>query len=134
MDLPISCNQTIKETDIKRRQFALTLVAGAMALPLMTNAQPGPGPAAGPGPGAGAGKGMGMGMQKWSRERMYGAPMMTLEERQEHQRRMWNAKSAQERNQYRDEHRKLMQERAKQRNFKVDEKQDDVFSVPAITQ
>lgn len=123
---------------MKRRQFALTLVAGAMALPLMTSAQPGPGTGAGKGPGAGpgqgAGKGMGMGTQRWSRERMFGAPMMTLEERQEHQRQMWNAKTTQERNKLRDEHRKLMQERAKQQNFKVDEKQDDVFSVPQIAQ
>lgn len=123
---------------MKRRDFALTLAAGAMALPMAALAQPGPGPGAGKGPGAGpgpgGGPGPGAGMQRWSRERMYGAPMMTLEERQEHQRKMWNAKTAQERNQFRDEHRKLMQERAKQQNFKVDEKQDDLFSVPAISQ
>lgn len=131
---------------MKRRQFALTLMAGAMALPLMTQAQPGPGggpgpgpgpgkgSGAGPGPGAGPGKGMGMGMHRWSRERMYGSPMMTLEERQEHQRRMWSAKTVQERNQIRDEHRKQMLERAKQQKYKVDEKQDDLYSVPAITQ
>lgn len=131
---------------MKRRQFALTLMAGAMALPLMANAQPGPGPGAGPGPGPGPGKGpgggpgpgagpgKGMGMHRWSRERMYGAPLMTLEERQEHQRQMWNAKTVAERTKIRDEHRKQMLERAKQQNFKVDEKQDDVFSVPAITQ
>jgi len=75
---------------------------------------------------------MGMGMQKWSRERMYGAPLMTLDARQEHQRRMWNAKTVEERNKVRDEHRTQMLERAKQQNFKVDEKQDDVFSVPAL--
>jgi hypothetical protein len=113
---------------MKRRQFALTLVAGAMVLPLMANAQPGPGA----GPGAGPGKGSGMGMQRWSRERMFGAPLMTLEERQAHQTQMWNAKSVEERNKIRDEHRKLMLERAKQQNFKVDEKQDDQFSVPAL--
>ena len=123
---------------MKRRQFALMLMAGVMAMPLMTNAQPGSGPGpgsgmgSGPGAGAGPGKGMGMGMHKWSRERMYGAPMMTLEERQAHQRQMWDAKTAEDRNKIRAEHRKQMLERAKQQNFKVDEKQDDVFSVPAI--
>jgi hypothetical protein len=65
---------------------------------------------------------------------MYGSPMMTLEERQAHQRQMWNAKTVQQRNQIRDDHRKLMLERAKQRNFKVDEKQDDQYSVRAISE
>ncbi len=124
-----------------RRRFAFTLMAGAMALPLMTNAQPGPGTGAGPGkgsgtgpgPGAGPGQGMGVGMQRWSRERMYGAPLMTLDERQEHQRRMWNAKTVEERNKVRDEHRTQMLERARQQNLKIAEKQDDVFSVPAIS-
>lgn len=119
---------------MKRRVFVSSLVAGAMALPMIASAQPGPGPGAGKGPGAGPGVGPGIGMRKWSRERMYGAPMMTLEERQDHQRQMWNAKTVAERNKIRDEHRKLMLERAKQQNFKVDEKQDDVFSVPAISQ
>ena len=61
-----------------------------------------------------------------------GSPLMTLEERQEHQRQMWNAKTVEERNKLRDEHRKLMLERAKQQNYKLEEKQDDVFSVPDI--
>lgn len=128
---------------MKRRLFLSSMAVAAMASPLIANAQPGPGPGAGPGagkgpgagsgPGAGAGKG-GMGMRRWSRERMFGSPMMTLEERQEHQRQMWNAKTVEERNKIRDEHRKQMLERAKQQNFKVDEKQDDLFSVPSISQ
>ncbi len=71
-------------------------------------------------------------MHRWSRERMFGAPMMTLEERQAHQREMWNAKTVEERNKVRDAHRKQMLERAKQQNYKPDEKQDDVFTVPEV--
>lgn len=140
-------NSFSKEIRMKRRLFLSSMAVAAMASPLIANAQPGPGPGAGPGagkgpgagpgagpgPGAGAGKG-GMGMRRWSRERMFGSPMMTLEERQEHQRQMWNAKTVEERNKIRDEHRKQMLERAKQQNFKVDEKQDDLFSVPSISQ
>lgn len=68
---------------MKRRLFMTTLIAGAIALPVLTSAQPGPGPAAGKGPGAGPGAGPGKGMmqQRWSRERLFGSPMMTLEER-----------------------------------------------------
>jgi hypothetical protein len=79
------------------------------------------------GPGAGGGP-----RAKWTRERMYGSPLMTLEERQEHQRRMWNATTAEERQKIRDDHRKLMLERAAQQKYKIDEKQDDVYSVPAV--
>lgn len=121
---------------MKRRLFVTTLFAGVMALPVLTGAQPGPGPGAGKGPGAGAGMGpgagAGKGKQGWSRERLYGSPLMTLEERQEHQRLMWNAKTVEERQKIRDEHRKQMLERAKQQNLKIDPAQDDVFSVPAI--
>lgn len=45
---------------------------------------------------------------------------------------MWNAKSVEERQKIRDEHRKQMLERAKQQNYKVDPGQDDAYSVPAI--
>jgi hypothetical protein len=71
---------------------------------------------------------------RWSRERMYGSPMMTLEERQEHQRQMWNAKTTAERQKLRAEHRNKMLERAKQQNYKIDQGQDDAFSVPAISE
>ena len=37
-----------------------------------------------------------------------------------------------ERNKIRDEHRKLMLERAKQRQQAIDEKQDDTFSIPEV--
>ncbi len=123
---------------MNRRLFVSSLLAGAIVVPLVAHAQPGPGSGMGPGKGAGPGAGMGggmgggMGMQRWSRERMFGAPMMTLEERQAHQREMWNAKTVEERNKIRDAHRKQMLERAKQQNYKVDEKQDDVFGVPAV--
>jgi hypothetical protein len=79
------------------------------------------------GPGAGGGP-----RARWARERMYGSPLMTLEDRQAHQRRMWNATTAEERQKIRDEHRKLMLERAAQQKYKIDEKQDDVYSVPAV--
>ena len=61
-----------------------------------------------------------------------GSPLMTLEERQEHQRQMWNAKTVEERNKLRDEHRKLMLERAKEQKYRIDDKQDDSFSVPSV--
>lgn len=135
---------------MKRRHFMTTLIAGALTIPALTNAQPGPGggpgkgpgtgPGMGPGPGGGPGMGPGPGgapgkgmmQRRWARERMFGSPMMTLEERQEHQRQMWNAKTVEERQKIRDDHRKLMLERAKQQNFKIDQGQDDVFSVPAL--
>jgi hypothetical protein len=86
----------------------------------------------GGGPGAGPGKGMGPGMMEycWTRERMYGTRMMSLEERQAHMAKMWNAKSVEERGKIRDEHRKLMLERAKQHQTTIEEKTDDTFSVP----
>ena len=119
---------------MKRRLFMTTLIAGAMALPVLTGAQPGPGPGAGKGQGMGPGAGPGKGMmqQKWTRERLFSSPLMTLEERQEHQRQMWNAKTVEERQKIRDEHRTKMLERAKQQGYKVDQSQDDVFSVPAL--
>ncbi len=117
---------------MKRRLFMTALVAGTMALPTLAGAQPGPGPGAGPGKGPGAGPGKGMMQQRWTRERLYGSPLMTLEERQEHQRQMWNAKTIEERQKIRDAHRAQMLERAKQQNYKIDQGQDDAFSVPAI--
>jgi hypothetical protein len=80
------------------------------------------------GPGAGQGPMAG----RWARERMYGTRLMTLEERQEHMQKMWNARTLEERNRIRDEHRRLMLERAKQQNYKLDEKADDTFSVPEV--
>jgi hypothetical protein len=121
---------------MKRRMFLTTLAAGAAALPILTAAQPGPGPGAGPGPGKGpgTGPGAGPGQRKWTRERLFGSPLMTLEERQEHQRQMWNAKTVQERQKLRDEQRAKMTERAKQQNYKIDPAQDDMFSVPSWTE
>ncbi len=84
----------------------------------------------GPGAGSGPGKGPGMMQQRWTRERMFGTRLMTLEERQEHMQKMWNAKTVEERSKIRDEHRKLMLDRAKQQQQTIDEKQDDLFSLP----
>ncbi len=133
--------QTLKpllnqEQKMKRRLFVTTLIAGAMVLPALTGAQPGPGPGPGagkgPGMGPGAGAGKGMAQQRWSRERLFGSPLMTLDERQEHQRQMWNAASTAERQKIRDAHRARMLERAKQQNYKIEQGRDDVFSVPDL--
>jgi hypothetical protein len=84
----------------------------------------------GAGQGPGPGKGPGMMDYCWGRERMFGTRLMSLEERQAHMTKMWNAKSVEERNKIREEHRKLMLERAKQQQQTIDEKSDDTFSVP----
>ena len=134
---------------MERTTLMAALIAGALLAPVAATAQGpgagqgkgmGPGQGMGPGkcmmmgsgPGAGQGKGMGPGMTEycWSRERMFGTRMMTLEERQAHMAKMWNAKTVEERNKIREEHRKLMLERAKQQQTTVDEKLDDTFSVP----
>jgi hypothetical protein len=47
----------------------------------------------GAGQGMGPGKGSGMMQQRWARERMFGTQLMTLEERQAHMEKMWNAKT-----------------------------------------
>jgi hypothetical protein len=75
--------------------------------------------------------GPGMMQQRWARERMFGTRLMTLEERQAHMEKMWNAKTVEERNKIREEHRNLMLERARQQKQTIDDKQDDSFSVPA---
>lgn len=98
----------------------------------------GPGQGMGPGPGMGPGQGMGPGAgpgrmhQRWARERMFGTPLMSLEERQAYMTKMWNARSPEERDRIRSEHRDLMLERARQRQQSIDEQQDDRFSVPEI--
>lgn len=134
---------------MERRTLIALLIAGALCAPVAATAQ---GPGAGPGKGMGMGPGQGMGPGKctmmgagpgpgpgkgpgameycWARERMYGTRLMTLEERQAHMAKMWSAKSAEERNKIREEHRKLMLERAKQQQTTIDEKADDTFSVP----
>ncbi len=47
-------------------------------------------------------------------EPIYGSQLMTAQERQKHRTKMMNLKTEEERIQYRQEHHKLMQERAKQ--------------------
>jgi hypothetical protein len=90
----------------------------------------GPGQGMAPGQEIAPGKGPGMMQQRWARERMFGTRLMTLEERQAHMEKMWNAKTIEERTKVRDEHRKLMLERASQQQQTIGEKQDDTFSVP----
>lgn len=107
---------------MKRKLLMTALIAGVMAMPVLAPAQPGA--------GKGAGPGSGVMQQKFTRERLFGSPLMTLEERQDHQRKMWNAKTVQERQKIRDEQRTRMLERAKQQNYKIDQNQDDTFFVP----
>ncbi|MFN0299978.1 MAG: hypothetical protein ACKVQU_06450 [Burkholderiales bacterium] len=64
---------------------------------------------------------------------MFGSPLLTLEERQEHQKKMWNAKTVQERTKLRDEHRKMVEERAQKQKVNVDEKLDDAFFLPSLS-
>ena len=131
---------------MERRTLIAALVAGLLFAPVAATAQaPGGGQGKGMGQGhgmgsgkctmMGAGQGMGPGKGSgmeycWTRERMFGTRMMSLEERQAHMAKMWNAKSVEERNKIREEHRKSMLERAKQQQTTVDEKLDDTFSVP----
>ena len=131
---------------MKSKTLLAALITGALLVPVAATAQgqgPGAGKGMGPGQGmgpggkcmmmgAGPGPGKGAGMMNycWSRERMFGTRMMTLEERQAHMAQMWNAKTVEERNKIRAEHRKLMLERAKQQQQTIDEKADDTFSVP----
>ena len=70
---------------------------------------------------------------RWSRERMFGSPLVTLEERQEHQKKMWNAKTVEERRQLRDQHRKMVEERAQSQKVQMDEKLDDAFFLPSLS-
>lgn len=69
---------------------------------------PGPGPGRGPGQGGGMGRGPGVGP-----EFTPGWGMMSPQERDAHRQQMSNAKTVQECRQIRDEHHKLMTERAK---------------------
>ncbi|RZJ07053.1 MAG: hypothetical protein EOO54_23830 [Haliea sp.] len=66
------------------------------------------------GPGGGAGRGMG---PRFGRDYTPGWPMMTGKERAEHRRRMADARTADECRVVRDEHRKLMEQRAKERGM-----------------
>jgi hypothetical protein len=73
-----------------------------------------------------------MQQRRWTRERMFGSPLLSLEERQEFQKKMWNAKTVEERRQLRDEHRKMVLDRAQQQKVKIDDKLDDAFFIPSL--
>jgi hypothetical protein len=84
-------------------------------------AQPGPGdprPSASgaSGPRAGMGMGMGMGRGRFGPDNTPGWAMMSPAERDAHRQRMGTFKTQQECQAYMDEHRKLMGERARERN------------------
>ena len=72
-------------------------------------AQPGPGPGMG-GPGAGGWQGW-----KWNSGNVAGWQLMTPEERTEHQNKMRSMKTYEECTAYQQEHRKLMEQRAKEK-------------------
>ena len=74
------------------------------------------GPGSGPGPGGGPGKGPGKG-PGWSfnKDNTRGWSMMSREERAEHRSRMTAMKSYEECMSYLEEHRKVMEARAKER-------------------
>lgn len=99
-------------------------ILGAAALALASGlaaAQAGPGAASGPGwaasgPGGMMGRGMG---PRAGRDNTYGWPMMTPEERREHQTRMRSMTSFDECKNYQAQHHQQMVERAKQRGRSV---------------
>jgi hypothetical protein len=101
-----------------RRTLITATLAGVIATPLLAAAQTGPGP--------------GMPPHKWIRERMYGSTLLSLDERQDHQRKMWNAKTEADRVQLRTEHRKMVDERARARQTKITDQLDDAFFVPSL--
>jgi hypothetical protein len=57
--------------------------------------------------------------QTRDRERIYGSQLMTREERTEHQKRMRELKTAEEREQFRKEHHAKMKERANERGVEL---------------
>jgi hypothetical protein len=95
-------------------------VAALIASTAVSQAQTPPGPAraaasapaAGPGPGARGGMGPRMG-----RDFTPGWSMMTQQERDEHHKRLLEAKTPEECRAIMDEHRKLMSDRAKERGM-----------------
>jgi hypothetical protein len=94
---------------------ALTLGAAvATAAPGASAAQPGYGPGYGPGGGRGPRGRMHFGAGP---DFTPGWGMMTPQEREQHRQQMGNAKTPDECRQLRDEHRKLMQERARERGI-----------------
>jgi hypothetical protein len=83
---------------------------GTPAAPGASAARPGYGPGGGPGPRGGMRFGFGSDFTP-------GWGMMTPQERDQHRQQMGNAKTPEECRQVRDEHRKLMQERARARGI-----------------
>lgn len=57
-----------------------------------------------------------------SAEQIYGSQLMTQQERMEHRTKMQSMKTKEERERYRMEHHKLMQQRAKQRGVTLPDK------------
>lgn len=107
-----------------KKLIAAAVLTAVAATPVYVSAQPGPGPGKGPGQLEGK-KGMQTG--KMVREVIYGSQLMTLEERQEHQKKMWSAKTTAERQAMRDENHKRMTERATQQKVKIDPAKSDVY-------
>jgi hypothetical protein len=74
--------------------------------------------AQGPGPGGGPGKGPGKGWS-FNKDNTRGWSMMSRDERVEHRNRMLSLKSYEECVAYQQEHRKLMEARAKERGRQI---------------
>lgn len=87
---------------------------GTPAAPGASSARPGYGPGYGPGGGPGPRGGMRFG---FGSDFTPGWGMMTPQERDQHRQQMWNARTPEECRQVRDEHRKLMEERARARGI-----------------
>lgn len=96
--------------------LVLPLVASAQAQPDTPSAANPRAAASGAGPGSGR-DGRGMMHGRWGRSYTPGWSMMTPQEREQHRKRMWEARTPAECRAIRDEHRKLMDERAKERGL-----------------
>lgn len=112
---------------MNRRMFVAGAISAAASSLALAQGTPGQGPGRGPGMGAGPDG------RKWVRERLYGSTLMTLEERHEYHRKLWNAKTEAERQQLRTEHRKMVEERAQARKAQIQEQMDDAFFIPALS-
>ena len=94
---------------MKNNLRAVLIAASALLLSTATMAQPGPGMG---GPGMG-GPGKGWSGWKWNSSTVPGWQLMTPAERTEHQNKMRSMKTYDECKAYHEEHRKLMEQRAK---------------------
>jgi hypothetical protein len=112
----LKASSTSLELDMKTMKFWF-LAAGVLlgASGAMAQQGAGPGPGAGMGAGMGTGPGAAAGSARWGSDDTPGWSMMTEQERKEHQERMRTMKTYEECKAYADQHRELMNARAKER-------------------